>query len=116
MSVNAITGSALVAGGGEGGGVIVVGVVPDDPPPHANSKATLVIIKVVCNFMTLILLRGTHNGMVGDVQNALDEIGFAEYVPGFRPDWAFNAAEGEAQGLLTEPRQLGMQVRWKPEM
>ena len=50
------------------------------------------------------------------VQNALDEIGFAEYVPGFRPDWAFNAAEGEAQGLLTEPRQLGMQVRWKPEM
>ena len=50
------------------------------------------------------------------VQNALDEIGLAEYVPGFRPDWAFNAAEGMPQGLLTEPRQLGLQVRWKPEM
>ena len=50
------------------------------------------------------------------VQNALDEIGLAEYIPGFRPDWAFNAGEGVAQGLLTEPRQYGLQMRWKPEM
>ena len=50
------------------------------------------------------------------VQNALDEIGFVEYVPGFRPDWAFNAAEGFAKGVLTEPRQVGLQVRWRPQL
>ncbi|MDE0420115.1 MAG: TonB-dependent receptor [Gammaproteobacteria bacterium] len=50
------------------------------------------------------------------VQNALDEIGFVEYVPGFRPDWAFNAQEGYAQGVLTEPRQVGLQVRWRPQL
>jgi outer membrane receptor protein involved in Fe transport len=50
------------------------------------------------------------------VQNALDDIGLAEYIPGFRPDWAFNAAEMLPQGLLTEPRQYGLQVRWRPKM
>ena len=50
------------------------------------------------------------------VQNALDEIGFVEYVPGFRPDWAFNAQEGYAQGVLTEPREVGLQVRWRPQL
>ncbi len=49
------------------------------------------------------------------VQNALDEIGFVEYIPGFRPDWAFNASEGYAKGTLTEPRQFGLQVRWRPQ-
>ena len=47
--------------------------------------------------------------VAGFVQNVLDEIGLQEFIPrstfGGQP----------AMGRLTEPRQFGVQVRWRPQ-
>ena len=58
-------------------------------------------------------LRGTWTSytgrwqVTGYVQNALDEIGIREYVDNY-----FN--QGIAMGRLTEPQEVGVQVRWRP--
>ena len=45
--------------------------------------------------------------VAGFVQNVLDEIGLQEFIP-------LNIGQ-PAMGRLTEPRQFGVQVRWRPQ-
>ena len=44
--------------------------------------------------------------VAGFVQNVLDEIGLQDFIP-------LNIGQ-PAMGRLTEPRQFGVQVRWRP--
>ena len=43
------------------------------------------------------------------VQNVLDEIGLVEVLP------AASRTVGAGRATLTEPRQFGLQIRWRPE-
>ena len=45
--------------------------------------------------------------VAGFVQNVLDKIGLQEFIP-------LNLGQ-PAMGRLTEPRQFGVQVRWRPQ-
>ena len=44
------------------------------------------------------------------VQNVLDEIGLIEVLPE-----APRTGRGTAMATLTEPRQFGVQIRWRPD-
>ncbi len=47
-------------------------------------------------------------GVTVYVQNALQEVGLIEYLPA-------NTNTGQAVGALTEARQFGVQLRWRPQ-
>ena len=44
------------------------------------------------------------------VQNVLDEIGLIEFLP----QSTFSPTTNPATGTLTDPRQFGVQLRWRP--
>jgi len=47
-------------------------------------------------------------GVTVYVQSALQEVGLIEYLPA-------NTNTGQAVGALTEARQFGVQLRWRPQ-